>query len=139
MPKFNMNHEGVCQGCATGKHTKGTFLYSESKTINILLLVHYDLSGIFPVTSLGGYPYYSIFVDDYLCKTWIYFLKRKDEVFEWFQSFKALVENQIGKKIKMLRTDNGTKYESNEFNNFCREASIKRETTVTYTLSRWCR
>ena len=42
-------------------------------------------------------------------------------------------ENQTGKKIKILRTDNGTEYETNEFNNFCREASIKRETTTMYT------
>jgi transposase InsO family protein len=86
-----------------------------------------------PVTSLGGYLYYLIFVDDFSRKTWIYFLKKKDEVFKWFRSFKALVENQTGKKIKILRTDNGTEYESNEFNDYCREAGIKRETTTPYT------
>ena len=32
-----------------------------------------------------------------------------------------------------MRTDNGTKYESNEFNYYCREAGIKRETTTAYT------
>ena len=47
--------------------------------------------------------------------------------------FKALIENQIEKKIKILRTDNGTEYESNEFHDFCKEASIKRETTTPYT------
>ena len=59
--------------------------------------------------------YYAIFVDDFSRITWIYFLKKKDEVFKWFHSFKALVENQTGKKIKILRADNGIKYESNEF------------------------
>ena len=38
------------------------------------------------------------------------------------------------KKIKILRTDNGTKYETKEFNNFCREDGITRETTTVYTL-----
>ena len=37
------------------------------------------------------------------------------------------------KKIRALRIDNGIEYESNEFNDFCREAGIKRETTTTYT------
>ena len=57
------------------------------------------------------------FTDDFSRKTWIYFLK-KDEAFKWFRTFKALVENQTEKKIKVLRTDNGTEYESNEFNDF---------------------
>ena len=54
-------------------------------------------------------------------------------MFKWFRSFKALVENQIGKMIKILRTGNGTEYESNEFNDCCREAGIKRETITAYT------
>ena len=37
------------------------------------------------------------------------------------------------KKMKILRDNNGTEYETNEFNNFCREAGIKRETTTVYT------
>ena len=73
------------------------------------------------------------FIDDFSRKTWIYFLKKEDEAFKWFCTFKALVENQTGKKIKILRTDNGTEYKSNEFNDSCREAGIKRETTTVYT------
>jgi len=73
------------------------------------------------------------FTDDFSRKTWIYFLKKKDEAFMWFRTFKAFVENMTGKKIKILRTDNGTEYESNEFKDFCREAGIKRETTTAYT------
>jgi hypothetical protein len=48
--------------------------------------------------------YYVSFIDDFSRKTWIYFLKTKDEVFSRFQEFKALVENQTGKKIKVLRS-----------------------------------
>ena len=43
-------------------------------------------------------------------------MKKKDEVFKWLCNFKALVENQTRKKIKVLKIDNGTEYESNEFN-----------------------
>ena len=93
MPEFKVEHEGVCQGCVEGKHTRGPFPSSDSKTTDILQLVHSDLSDMLPVTSLGGYLYYAIFVDDFYRKTWIYFLKKKDEVFTWFCSFKALVEN----------------------------------------------
>jgi hypothetical protein len=32
-----------------------------------------------PSTSLRGYVYYVSFIDDYSRKTWVYFLKSKDE------------------------------------------------------------
>jgi transposase InsO family protein len=84
------------------------------------------------VESIIGSMYYVSFIDDFSRKTWIYFLKTKDEVFRRFQEFKSLVENQIGKKIKVLRLDNGGEYTSNEFKDFCKEEGIKRELIVSY-------
>eukprot|EP00253_Pinus_taeda_P026306 PITA_26306 len=69
MPDFNMNHEGVCQRCAAGKLTRELFPSSESQTTDILQFVHSDLSGMLLLTSLGGYLYYAIFVDDFSRKT----------------------------------------------------------------------
>ena len=134
MPEFRLEQEGACPGCAEGKLKRGPFPSSQSKTSDIFQLVHSNISGMMPVNSLGGYLYYLTFTDDYSRKTWIYFLKKKDEVFSWFWHFKALIENQTEKRIKTLRTDNGTEYESNEFHEFCKEAGIKRETTTPYTL-----
>jgi transposase InsO family protein len=71
-------------------------------------------------------------IDDFSRKTWIFFMKTKDEVFNRFQEFRAQVENQIGKKIKVLRSDNGGEYTSNEFKDFYKEAEIKRELTISY-------
>ena len=54
-------------------------------------------------------------MDDFSRKTWIYFLKTKDEVFSRFQEFKALVENSTGRKIKVIWLENGGKYKGNVF------------------------
>jgi hypothetical protein len=51
--------------------------------------------------------YYVSFIDEFSKNTWIYFLRNKSEVLDKFKEIKALVENQIEKKIKVLRTDNG--------------------------------
>jgi hypothetical protein len=51
---------------------------------------------------LSGHEHYLTFIDDYSRKTWIYFLKTKSKAFKRFQEFKALMENQSGKKIKVL-------------------------------------
>jgi transposase InsO family protein len=74
------------------------------------------------IASILGSMYFVSFIDDFSRKTWIYFLKTKDEVFSKSQEFKALAENQRGKKIKLLRMDNGGEYTSKEF-----EVSARRQ------------
>ena len=55
------------------------------------------------------------------------------KVFERFQEFKTLVENQTGRKINVLRTDNGGEYTSNEFMEYCSTEEIKKDHTVPHT------
>ena len=66
-------------------------------------------------------------------KTWVYFLKHKYDAFGYFQQFKALVENQSWHRIKILRTDRGGEYVSNEFLNFCKTHGIQKQFTARYT------
>ena len=108
------------------------FPKSDNKADGILDIVHLDVCSPMPLTSLSGSVYYVTFIDDYSHKTWVYFLKLKDEVFEKFKEFKALVENLSEKKIKILRSDNGGEYTSNEFKELCRYAIIKRDLTTPY-------
>jgi transposase InsO family protein len=85
-----------------------------------------------PSSSISGYVYYVSFIDDYSCKTWLYLLKSKDEVFNKFKEFKALIENLYKRKIKILKSYNGGEYTSKEFMNFCKYVGIKRELTTPY-------
>lgn len=65
--------------------------------------------------------------------TWIYFLKKKSEVFENFLEFKALVENKTDKRIKVMRTDNEGEFYEKEFKQFCKQHGIVRQNTTHYT------
>ena len=47
-----------------------------------------------------------------------------------FKKFNALVENQIGRKIKELMTDNGFEFYETEFNEFCVVNGIARHKTL---------
>ena len=93
LPEIQTNREGVCKGCAQGKNIKNPFPSNNSKEKGILNIVHSYVCGPMSTTSLSRYAYYVSFIDEYSRKTWIYFLKRKDEVFEKFKEFKALVQN----------------------------------------------
>ena len=83
-------------------------------------------------SSLSRYVYYVYFIDDFSWKTWIYFLKNKDEVFSKFKEFKALIENYTEKNIKTFRSNNGGEFTSNEFKKLCKDSWIKRELTIPY-------
>ena len=57
----------------------------------------------------------------------------KSEVFGLFKVFKALVENQCGRKLKVLRFDNGGEYVKTEFINYCVDAGIQMQHSIPYT------
>ena len=54
-------------------------------------------------------------------------MQNKDQTFSKFCEFKALVEKDIGRHVKAMRSDNGGEYISNEFKNFCAKEGIQRE------------
>jgi hypothetical protein len=132
MPVFYVEHDSVCRGCALGKNTKKPYPLSNRKSNGILDLIHSDLCGPMTALSMNGCIYYIIFIDDCSRKTWIYFLKTKDESFSRFQDFKNLVENQTGRHIRVFRTDNGKEFDSFKYDELCRASGIKRELTVPY-------
>jgi 5'-3' exoribonuclease 2 len=57
--------------------------------------------------SLGGAEYFLTLIDDKTRYTWVYPLKTKDQVFDHFKEWQAEVENRTGRRVKVLRTDNG--------------------------------
>ena len=59
--------------------------------------------------------------------------KKKDEVFNCFLKWKALVEKSSGRKVKTIRTDNGGEYTSNTFQEYLLSEGIRHERTVPKT------
>jgi hypothetical protein len=115
-----------------GNFSKASFPSSDTRSTVILDLVHTDVCWLMTRRSLSGCEYYLTFIDDYSRKTWIFFLKAKSKVFTRFQEFRALVENKLGKKIKVLWSDNGGEYSLRQFVDFCAQHGIRRQMTVPY-------
>ena len=108
--------EGVCNGCLVGKNLERRYeARKERRDASTLDLVHSDVSRPILTTSMNGSKYFLTFIDDCSRYCWIYFLKKKYEVFETFKIFKSLAENTLGKKIKSLISDNGGEYIKREF------------------------
>lgn len=132
MPVFHFEHNGICRGYALGTYAKRTFLSSDKRSKGILDLIHSNTCGLMSAPSMSGCSYYMTFIDNFSQKTWIYFLKSKNETFNKFKEFKALIEKQTRKCIHALRMDNGGEFTSHGFDDFYREKGIKRELMVPY-------
>ena len=134
MPKLNRNSIlPVCEPCCKAKLTRNVMPVMNPTCENMLDLVHTDVWGPSQVPSIGGSWYFVTFIDDFSRMTWIFFLRNKSCIFEKFVEFKNMVENQFNRKIKVLRSDGGGEYLSNEFNNFLRSTGIIRQITHRYT------
>ena len=81
----------------------------------------------------GNFVYYVSVIDDFSRNKWIYFLRKKFEVFDRFKEFKTLVENQTEKKIKVLRTNNGGEFCKKEFEEFYKKCGIAQQKNTLYT------
>lgn len=134
LKKEEINSMGFCEACAMEKSHKQSFPKAKHTTKAILDYVHSDLWGSPNVTpSLSGSKYFLTFIDDFSRKVWIFFLRTKDEAFQKFEEWKALVENQTGQKLKCLRTDNMLEFCNNLFDKVCRDSGINRHKTCPYT------
>ena len=84
------------------------FSLSTSKIEVILVLVHSDVWGLAPIDSYNGFIYFVIFIDEVSKATWLYLLKSKVEVFDYFYEFLCLIETQFNAKLKIFLSDNET-------------------------------
>jgi hypothetical protein len=69
LPELKGDHKGVCNGCAQGKNIKNLFPKKDNKAEGVLELIHSDVCGSMPSSSISGYVYYVSFIDDYARKT----------------------------------------------------------------------
>src|SRR3954471_12875067 len=85
------------------------------------------------VSTHNGLRYFVSFTDELSRYGYIYLIKHTSETFEKFKEYQNEVENQLGKKIKNLRSDRGGKYLSHEFGNHLKSCGIVPQLTLAGT------
>ena len=97
----------ICEPCLQGKMTKNPFARKGVRATDVLELIHIDVCGPLTHMTKGGFFYFITFIDDHSRYGYLYLLKHKSESFEKFKEFCNEVEKQIGKCIKVIRSDRG--------------------------------
>ncbi|KAJ9551722.1 hypothetical protein OSB04_015767 [Centaurea solstitialis] len=122
----------LCHACQLGKHCRLPFSLSTTKTSRVFELIHSDL-WTSPVTSLSGFKYYVLFLDDFSHFLWVFPLRAKSEVFSVFKTFRAYVLNQFKTDIQLFQCDNGREFNNQPFLDFFKTHGIKIRFSCPYT------
>ncbi|GKC63900.1 putative ribonuclease H-like domain-containing protein [Tanacetum coccineum] len=134
LPIKHFENDQTCVASFKGKQHRAS---CKSKVMNPitkpLFMLHMDLFGPTFMSSLMHKKYCLVVTDDYSRFTWVFFLTSKDETSEIRKNFIKIIENLVDKKMKIIRSDNGTKFKNKVMDDFCREKGIKREYSVAWT------
>ncbi|KAJ9556975.1 hypothetical protein OSB04_011589 [Centaurea solstitialis] len=130
---FNYKPFDNCESCLSGKMTKQPFNKENERAADLLEIIHTDCVGPFSHVARGGYRYFITFTDDFSRYGYVYLMRHKSESFERFREFQNEVQNQLGRKIKFLRSDRGGEYLCDEFDNHLMECGIVSQLTPPYT------
>ena len=143
-------NNNTCSSIVLGKaHRSPITKKSQSRSTQLLELVHSDVNGSPEVQSLAGSRYFVTFIDDFSRWTSVFPMRNKSDTFSCFKIFRAQAEKHTGaalkslnvtkrsaksaEELKILRTDNGGEYVSNEFKSYLQEHDIRNQLTVSYT------
>nr|GEU69757.1 hypothetical protein [Tanacetum cinerariifolium] len=130
-PTHDESHE-KCKSCISRKMARKPFPHHVERAKDMLGLIHTDVCGPFRTVSREGANYFITFTYDFSRYGFVYMMKHKHEVFETFNVFQNEVENQNGKKIKVIRSDRGGEYLSHEFVNHMKSYGYPKETMGYY-------
>ena len=133
LESFDLGSKDVCESCLLGKMTKEPFTGVSERGKDLLEIIHTDVCGPFKNVTRNNTRYFVTFTDDYSRYGYIYLIRQKSETFEVFKTFQSEVENQSGKKIKILRSDRGGEYLTSEFLDHLRKCGIISQLTPPRT------
>lgn len=96
-----------CDSCRMGKMHQRNFVSVTHSSKEPIYVIHTDVWGPASVSSIEGYKYYLVMVDEFTRYSWIYPLKLKYDVKVIFSQFLSLTETHVGTRVKVVHCDNG--------------------------------
>ncbi|KAE8253847.1 hypothetical protein A4X06_0g1181 [Tilletia controversa] len=121
----------LCNSCIETRMARIKFGKRKTQFKSRNDLWHVDLVG--PFQEIAGYQYFLTVVDEYSRRNWIRLLRTKGEAFSHIRDLCNLEERQTGIKLKMIRSDNGGEFTSNEAKQWARSNGIVWQYTTPYT------
>jgi len=133
LPILKSEHD-ECKECALGKQHREEFAtHTNKRKQEIIELVYIEVCRLMKTISFGGAHYFLIFIDYRTRYSWVYFIRKKSDSFEYFKEFKNMVEKKIGRNINILMSYQGGEYTSGEFTRYYKKNGIQQQFIVPHT------
>jgi transposase InsO family protein len=94
--------------------------------------VHGDLCGPVTPATPGGRHYFLLLVDDLSHYMWVMVLGSKGEAANAIRRVQVAAEAEYGRKLRVLRTDNGGEFTTVEFTSYCADEGVQRHYSASY-------
>jgi transposase InsO family protein len=96
--------------------------------------MHGDLcSPVTPATPRGRH-YFLLLVDDFSRYMWVVVLDSKGEATNVIRHAQATAEAECGRKLRVLRTENGGEFTAAEFASYCMDEGVQHHYSASYSL-----
>ena len=117
-----------------GKQIESTFKSKRNiQSDRCLELLHMDLFGPIPITSLGAMKYTLVVIDDYSKFTWVVFLNSKDQTCNKLINLIKRLQNEKTLNVIKNRSDRGTEFTNRTLSSFFEESGIRHELSSAKT------
>jgi hypothetical protein len=122
----------LCHACQLGRHTCLPFRASSSRALSRFDLIHCDL-WTSPVTSVSGYKYFLVILDDHTHYLWTFPLRLKSNTFSTLANFFSYVTTQFGTTVKAVQCDNGREFDNTHARTFFSTCGVLLRMSCPYT------
>jgi hypothetical protein len=126
------HNTSMCPSCQQGKHVRLPFSSSTTVSTFPFELLHCDL-WTSPHTSVSGFKYYLVVLDDFTHFVWTFPLRNKSDVHTIFLNFHKYVATHFFLPIKFIQCDNGKEFDNFQNRNFFLQHGILLRFSCPYT------
>ena len=121
-----------CEQCTLAKQPRSHHpiqLYKPSKPFH---LIHSDIWGPSKCPNITSSKWFITFINDHFRACWVYLMREKSKIGNVLKRFHKFIMNMFQTSIKILQTDNGQEYFSNEFIHYLVEQGIIHQSSFLY-------
>ena len=130
-----VDDQSLCEVCQIGKSSVGPFLRVKEKERNIGPGegIHTDYCGPMHIRGINGELGFWTYIDEATGRVIVFMKEGKTNQLDCLRQVVNLMETQTGNKVKKIKSDNSTEYQSSQLEKFIKERGISVEPSNPYT------